>query len=150
LGYHDALIIDDFVKAHIEQWQTKVSKPLRIDKDETGLPRSMVVFKEGDKLQIMVLFKQKGWAKALGKGAPKSAKIAMEWQSGKLYADVIVKSETAIDTFKAFEKECRMLNKLKGPGIAEPFIGRHEYEKNKKMAGFMPLYEGNLESLKEK
>ena len=157
ISHDEGMKIEAFVRDHRFQWESSSSfKGMRFNKKEHGLPRTIDVVKEADgSIKVMVLCKtQKGKVDALGKGSTKSAKVALEWESGKQYADVVVKGDPDdLDEINQFKGEAKILNKLNGRlGIVGSFIGLHEYIKGDqlKLVGYMPIYNGDLSALKQK
>lgn len=148
----EAHVIQAFVKDHKAEWEHPDFKGMRYDKGKHFLPRTIDVVKdEQGKLYIMVLCKEKGEAKGIGKGSTRSVKEAIDWESGKAFVDIVVKENEL--GMKNFQNEKRLLEKLhqqQDIPVVEPLVGLHAYthEGLRKMVGYMPLYEGgNLESL---
>lgn len=113
---------------------------LRLPKEGTGLPRTIVVFKAFDRLCVQVLCKTKGGILQVGLGAFKKGKIAVEWISHTLWVQYVT------TRYERVRKGLEVHDLVAGkPGIFPKTCGRRLYQgKNgcEKFCFFGPYRDG--------
>ena len=137
--------LNTFISSRVEKWNhLPRGKDILISKKISGLPRTIHVFKEGEKLQVMVRCKG-----ILGKGTVKRIKTAVEWISGEKFARYIVgrTKRKMVETVMEGQKLHQLI--AGKPGILSPCIGSLQYSKNlvELYNFYAPLREGTLHQL---
>lgn len=125
--------INEFIRKNAETFINLKEGEQKFEKhsDEKGLPRSLLVYKEGGQVFIMVFLKTKGADNVKNSelfkasGADKSVKRAIDWASGKEFAQFSLKeSKNKAKT----EGEIKLHKGLSGgPGISTAATGYGEH-----------------------
>ncbi|MBS0626289.1 MAG: hypothetical protein JSS32_09590 [Verrucomicrobia bacterium] len=99
LKLEEAKSLDKYISAHRKDWQSslKTGEVLRIPKEESGLPRTIHVYREYGRLCVQVCCKTKNGLKAVGRGGFKSAKMAVEWMTKTLWVQSTAKDASDFD-----------------------------------------------------
>lgn len=92
--------IDHYVEEHMDEWQNLSSEVLRIPKEESGLPRTIHVFRAFGRLCIQVLCKTKNNLQIVGQGTYKKGKISVEWRTKTLWTEYNVHAQNDWDVIK--------------------------------------------------
>lgn len=157
LTIEEGLQIEGYINSHYDNWnkttykdwiKKQKSECLRLPKEETGLPRTLEVFKKDDgTVHVLVLLKTKGNIQILGEGQTKTVKLAINWKTKEPYANLVAKE----DDISAVVQEEVLTNSIAGlPGIANKMLFLHQYSSKdgkKKIGYYMHLYEASLKDL---
>lgn len=83
--------LDKYISENLEEWEKRIDgkEVLRIPKKESGLARTIHVYREYGQLCIQVLCKTKGGLKRLGEGGYKNGKRSVEWRTKTLWGQFV-------------------------------------------------------------
>lgn len=152
LNEEEAKQIDHFIAQRETKWKKGNFKRRRYNLGYKDLPRTLDVFKENDRLYIMVLCKKKGGLELLGKGCDKKAYLGLDWKTKQRFADLVLQPDPKEieQKLKELEKENAIARAARGENIAQGFFGLHAYQSKTgedKIGLYMPLYESRLDKL---
>jgi hypothetical protein len=127
--------IDQYVQDHRAEWKKSwlFQRPrIRIPKNESGLPRTLIIYHEDEHLCVQVCCKTKGNLRLVGEGSYKRVKRSIEWLSKSLWAQ-----STAYSVWEF----CRYHKQLDGmEGIAPYPRGLIHYVSSKDSTGTRSTY----------
>lgn len=160
LSLEEALQIHQYIEERKDFWQNQLTQNdemLRIEKEFSGLPRTIHVINDHGTLRIVVLFKRKG-VKPVGHGTFKTVTHAIDWITGSPWAYSVIKDFAIVQS--CHELALERLASERIPEVDASIQARvmcpvpigvisyiHGAQGSQKLGFFTRLMNGSLESL---